>query len=72
MKTKVTVERASRQVIESKLLTSLTDSELVAILVGEEDLKILIEGLQCSHRSRAKLMAEDFLRLKEAAFPKST
>ena len=36
---------ASRQVIESKLLTALEDDDTVAVLFTEEDLKVMILSL---------------------------
>lgn len=70
MKSKATIEKTSRQVIENKLLTALNDSSQVAILATEEDLSIMIETLSQSERLKAREMARDFEQLRKAAFKK--
>lgn len=42
---------ASRQVIESKLLTALEDDDTVAVLYSEADLQILIHALDAYNAS---------------------
>jgi len=75
MKTKaseIKIERTSRQVIENKLLDALNNSECVAILASEEDLRIMIDGLVAlgPFHTKARHMAEDYGRLLNSAFPK--
>lgn len=41
-----TVERTSRKVIEGKLLEALSDGETVAVLLKQEDLRLLIRALE--------------------------
>lgn len=58
----------SRRVIENKLLMSLADSEVAAILVNEGDLNVMIEALNSYACVKAKQMAKDFVALRDAAF----
>jgi hypothetical protein len=62
----------SRQVIENKLLTALSDSSTVAILATEEDLRIMISALRGFEpfHGKAVKMAEDYQLLLNAAFPR--
>lgn len=65
-----TVVPTNRQVIENKLLTALNNSDCVAILASEEDLRIMIEALRKEPDSKARKMAEDYGQLLNAAFPR--
>lgn len=64
------VERSPREVIASKLLTVLDETDNVAIVASEEDLAMLIAGLKNLPRewTRASEFAADLARLKEEAF----
>ncbi len=64
------IEHTSRQVIENALLTALTEKAQVAILATEEDLNLLINALHNHCGSKSKQMAEDFEKLRQAAFGK--
>jgi len=70
MKSKATVERVPRQVVENKLLAALDDADnnQVAIILKEEDLSILICALRKYRTTEAQQMVEDFLQLKRLAF----
>jgi hypothetical protein len=70
MSERLSVKSVSRQVIENKLLTAITDAAVVAILTSDEDLAIMIEALRRSKDTKAQKMAEDFGQLRRAAFPR--
>ena len=63
-----TIVPTSRQVIESKLMTALEDSQTVAILLNEKDLCLLISALVTLGCASADEMAKDLRELKKAAF----
>lgn len=70
-KPRCTVEKTSRQVIESKLLAALSSSSTVAILATEQDLDLLIKALHLPGNTKEmKQMAADMMLLKESAFSK--
>ena len=62
------VESATRQVIEGKLLTALDDDSKVAILASEDDLNVMIRRLATGDETERNLAA-DFVQLRRAAFP---
>jgi hypothetical protein len=83
-KTKCTVERTSRSVIEHKLLAALDDdSGRVAILATKQDLEDMIAALYGyelaerkgnvltweAHVKRRKELADDMSQLLKEAFP---
>lgn len=68
---KLRVIRATRTVMERKLLTVLTDNSKVAILVTKEDLDLLISALGDSIQKDAQEYAADLKKLREAAFSNS-
>lgn len=76
---KIQVDRVSRDVIEGKLLASLSDDSKVAIVLSEPELTDLITGLQyVSSRlngpsdrwKRFADMADDLKKLRKEAFGK--
>jgi hypothetical protein len=64
----LTIESASRRIIENKLLTALSDGEHVAIIADKEDLEILVLGLHCVAGARAKELVRDMETLRQQAF----
>ncbi len=64
------VVQSSREVIEHKLLTSLDDSEKVAILCDREMLNTLIDGLHKLWRRgpKTRQLVRDLERLRKEAF----
>lgn len=60
------VVQASREVIERKLLTAVSDEAVVAILATKDDLDMLIEHLQTS--SRGQEFAQGLAQLRREAF----
>lgn len=64
------IEQSTREVIERKLLTSLSEGGHIAILAGREELELFILGMdKLVGSEKAKEMAEDLRKLRDAAFP---
>lgn len=61
------VIQASRQVIESKLLTAL-DEGAVAILASKDDVDLFIAVLRATTNTKAHELAEGLERLRREAF----
>lgn len=64
----LTVEQSSREVIEHKLLTALSDGGQVAILATREDLSLLINALDQFGTVKGKQWSADLRRLRHEAF----
>lgn len=64
----VTVVPSSRDVIERKLLTALSDGAQVAILATESDLELLIEALHVFGTRPSLKWARDLRRLRNESF----
>lgn len=74
---RIQVDRIEREVIEGKLLASLSDDSKVAIVLSEPELSDLIEGLMrvagstngpSSKWKRFAAMADDLKKLRREAF----
>jgi hypothetical protein len=65
---KLRVIRATRTVVERKLLTALDDNSKVAILATKKDLDLLISALGDSIQKDAQRYAADLKKLRDAAF----
>lgn len=69
------IRYSNRTVIEGKLLAALgSDDPTVAVVLGQADLDILIEGLRCFFprnyhtKQRQKELLDDLKTLREMAF----
>jgi hypothetical protein len=67
---KTDVKFVKRQVIANKLLSALDDNGTVAILAGESDLALFIEGVSKLNSPKAKNFLKDLRILQAGAFPK--
>ena len=68
MSSEIKVEYVAREVIENKLLAALNETGNVAILASERDLVVMIEAPRKSTDPHARQMAEDYGKLRRAAF----
>lgn len=64
------IVRASRQVIEKKLLTALGEGNTVAVIFTEDDLETVALALEFFNCPTSDELASGFRQLQREAFPK--
>jgi hypothetical protein len=64
--------RVPREIVNNQLLVALDDKDKVAVVIDEDDLQEVIDGLTNQPGRKARELRDDMVRLRDVAFRPTT